>query len=222
MPTVRKLILIPDYKPLYAMEKCFGPLHGPLNKPCPTPVDIIGKLLQQQGQDTLNIFEVVPDPKDPRKMLTPVKLTRDNYTLPYEEIAQLPKEMPKVVMREPEVTRIPVAPKKIAKPEAEAPAEPKVEKTEEQVIYVPSAVKVDAPVPPELTSDIKSVMTPVDLDEAAVVATMEDADVAEENAQPEKTADNPYAGMTKAERKRAQKEARRAAESTAEATDTQT
>ena len=40
-----KYILIPDYKPLFAMRECFGPTNGPLEKPNYTPVEIIHKLL---------------------------------------------------------------------------------------------------------------------------------------------------------------------------------
>lgn len=79
----RKWILIPEYKPLWAMRECFGPTHGPLDKPCPTALDIIGKLLRQTGPDKLTVMEVL-DPKT--GPCTPVQLTLDNYTLPYHEI----------------------------------------------------------------------------------------------------------------------------------------
>lgn len=79
----RKYILIPEYKPLWAMQRCFGPTHGPLKEPCPTALDIIGELLRQSGREALTIFEV-PNPKERKG--DPVKLTLDNYTLPYDEI----------------------------------------------------------------------------------------------------------------------------------------
>ena len=60
---MRKFILIPEYRPLYAMAKCFGPTHGPLSKPCPTPVDIIGQLLLQKGNDSITIYETKYDDK---------------------------------------------------------------------------------------------------------------------------------------------------------------
>lgn len=80
----RKYILIPEYRPLWAMKECFGPTHGPLSEPCPTPLDIIGKLLRQSGDDKVTIMEVV---KEGTGFSTPVQLTLDNYTLPYKEIA---------------------------------------------------------------------------------------------------------------------------------------
>lgn len=80
---VRKYIIIPDFKPLFAMRECFGQTDGPLDKPTPVPLDIIGKLLRQDGRDALTIMEV----KNPREGTSePVRLTLDNYTLPYEEI----------------------------------------------------------------------------------------------------------------------------------------
>lgn len=80
---IRKYILIPEYRPLWAMRKCFGPTHGPLTKPCPTPLDIIRELLLQTGREELTIMEVV---KEGDKFSEPVRLTIDNYMLPYEEI----------------------------------------------------------------------------------------------------------------------------------------
>lgn len=81
----RKYILIPEYRPLWAMRRCFGPTHGPLSEPCPTALDIIGDLLRQTGKEALTIFEV-PNPKERKG--DPVRLTLDNYTLPYDEIVK--------------------------------------------------------------------------------------------------------------------------------------
>lgn len=82
MANVRKYIIIPEYKPLYAMRKCFGPTHGPLTKPCPTPIDIIGELLIQK--DRLTIFEVKK--LNDTVFSDPIQLTVDNYKLPYDVI----------------------------------------------------------------------------------------------------------------------------------------
>ena len=65
----RKYIVIPEYRPLYAMQECYGPTHGPLKQPCLTPLAVIRKLLLQTG-----------------KYSEPVRLTLDNYMLPYDEI----------------------------------------------------------------------------------------------------------------------------------------
>lgn len=81
-----KYIIIPEYKPLYAMRYCFGPTHGPLEKPCPTPIDVIGKLLLQTGNEKLNIYEVKIDPTTRKTIGEPVKLTLSNYKKSYDEI----------------------------------------------------------------------------------------------------------------------------------------
>ena len=88
-----KYILIPEYRPLYAMRDCFGPTHGPLQKPCPTPLDVIRRLLMQSGNEKLTIMEVLKNPDGTHT--TPVQLTLENYTLPYEEIlhgAKMPEK----------------------------------------------------------------------------------------------------------------------------------
>ena len=82
MANVRKYILIPEYKPLYAMRKCFGPTHGPLAKPCPTPIDIIGELLKQK--ETVTIHEVKKIEEG--VFSEPIQLTLDNYMKSYDEI----------------------------------------------------------------------------------------------------------------------------------------
>lgn len=87
----RKYILIPEFKPLFAMAKCFGPTRGPLEKPCPTPITVIGDLLRQDGRDKITVHEVI---KEGKGWSTPVELTLDNYTLPYEEIAAGKKHTP--------------------------------------------------------------------------------------------------------------------------------
>lgn len=104
--SARKYILIPEYRPLYAMARCWGPLHGPLSKPTPTPIDVIGELLQQTGNEQVTIYETKPDPDHPNQMLPHIRLTRDNYMLPYDEIAgrsQSTKSIEKVSVTTPEI-----------------------------------------------------------------------------------------------------------------------
>lgn len=104
---MRKYIIIPTYAPLYAMSKCFGPTHGPLKKPVITPIDVIGELLHQVGGP--EIFEVkkLADKDGKSTFSKPVKLTLDNYRLPYDEIAGItetsvkPEVMAEVVEDEP-------------------------------------------------------------------------------------------------------------------------
>lgn len=82
----KKYIVIPEYKPLYAMKYCYGPTHGPLTEPCPTPIEVIGKLLLQSGNEKLSIYEVKFDPIKRVRLSEPIKLTLTNYKLPYDEI----------------------------------------------------------------------------------------------------------------------------------------
>lgn len=88
--TARKFIIIPEFAPLYAMRTCFGPTHGPLKQPTPTPIDVIGMLLKQRGDEKLTIMEVVKLSNG--EFSTPVLLTPLNYRLPYDEIVQLEQE----------------------------------------------------------------------------------------------------------------------------------
>jgi hypothetical protein len=81
-----KYIIVPNYCPLYAMSKCFGPTHGPLTKPCPTPVDIIRELLLQTGVEKVHIYEVGYDVKKKTTYGEPVQLNMSNYKIPYEQL----------------------------------------------------------------------------------------------------------------------------------------
>ena len=74
----RKYILIPNYAPLYAMQKCYGPTQAPLTKPTLTPVDIIGQLMNQTGRERVTIYEVV---KTPTGFSTPVQLPSPQESL---------------------------------------------------------------------------------------------------------------------------------------------
>ena len=132
---MRKYILIPEYRPLFAMARCYGKTHGPLDRPTPVPIDIIGGLLSQRGQDKLTVYEtkILPDGSS----ASPVQLTLENYKLPYEEIVGKPiieenYAEPTMVttepdMQEPEV----VAPTLV---EESAPVEVESEGTQEENI----------------------------------------------------------------------------------------
>jgi len=163
---VRKYIIIPDYKPLWAMARCFGPTHGPLDEPCPTPLDVIRDLLKQDGNDELTIMEVV---KEGRGFSTPVKLTSENYMLPYAEIAG-GKKMPAVKSEPLEPPEEPV------KPVIIPPIQPKF-------------IEPDTAEHNDKEIDLDEVITPVD-----------DIPVVEKPA-------DPYAGMSKSQRRAARKAA---------------
>ena len=78
-----KFVVIPTYGPIYSAKKVFGPEWAPLTKPTPFPIPIIGEMLLQSGKEKLDVYEVV---KQGKNWSDPVKLTLENYKLPYEEI----------------------------------------------------------------------------------------------------------------------------------------
>lgn len=106
---MRKYIIIPDYKPLYAMRKCWGPTHGPLSKPTLTPIDIIGELLMQRPPEELTIYEVE---KQGDTFSEPALLTPGNYRLPYGELVGKAIETPDAKLEDipPAVPADPVEP----------------------------------------------------------------------------------------------------------------
>lgn len=207
----RKYIIVPEYKPLYAMAECWGPTHGPLTEPCLVPIDIIGKLLLQTGKDAVNIYEVKKDPKG--NMLPWVKLTLDNYRKPYEEIAGIEEELPDTSLKEAPKTE-PVNPVEInTKPEMD---EPLTSVAPENPNVTETPIKVDEIKEGIDPSDIKEEVTEPTGDASDETVPSEDTETvtAEEVSKPEEaeesvdTTVDPYAGMTKAERKRARREAR--------------
>lgn len=240
--TVRKYIIIPEFAPLYAMAKCYGPTQAPLKAPTLTPVDVIGELLKQTGKQKVTIYEVV---KDGKKFSRPVQLTSLNYRLPYEEICRQngvipPAETVEIVPSAP-ATKTVTAPE--PKEETEAPMEAEAE--------TDTSVAADTTAPVEKATVSSDEAEPADSDNAADVvveddttsvpsedpteedpfdslvetvretfgddAVIEDVPVQEESVTPVKKDENPYAGMTKAQRKAAKRRAaeERAAEAAA-------
>lgn len=133
----RKYIVIPEYRPLYAMQECYGPTHGPLKQPCLTPLAVIRKLLLQTGNESLTVMEVTKDEKT-GKYSEPVRLTLYNYMLPYDEIKngkKVPTSEARVIMSkdrpiQPKKAKFNPNPdlgKKEVAPIVEAPAAPVVE-----------------------------------------------------------------------------------------------
>ena len=121
---MRKYILIPEYRPLYAMRRCWGQTHGPLTKPCPVPVDVIGELLSQTGSEAVTIYEVKLNPDG--STTAPIQLTPENYMKPYDEIAGIKAPVDPIVENpEPvpvEPTVLPSEPDKDEKAEEESSA----------------------------------------------------------------------------------------------------
>lgn len=213
----KKYVLIPETKPLFAMARVFGPKMGPLSKPTPVLIDVIGDLLRQTGKNALTIYEVVPVVTDKKtgqikQFSDPVKLTLGNYQLKYEEIVKgvndgkpfaqvetAPKGpvnvQPEIITKtvvDPKVGLNPVAGTEVnaetAPVNEEAPAEP-VE-SEEETTPVATAVEPEA----------AGTETESDSEEPVERAVMVDPwpNMSDE----ERTA---YAAMSKAERKAARR-----------------
>lgn len=53
---MKKYVIIPDFVPLYAMRKVFGPQTGPIRKPIKVDTEIIRELLKQKPP--VRVFEV--------------------------------------------------------------------------------------------------------------------------------------------------------------------
>lgn len=194
--TDRKYIIIPEYAPLYAMHYCWGPTTGPLTKPTPTPVDVIGHLLKQSGQEKVTIYEVVK--LSSGEFSKPVQLTLENYKLPYEvitsgDLVEHP-ETPKPVQVEPD----------IIKDEPHMDEFPVIDEAEADKNFNDPCDTVRTAFGEDHVINEDVADTPADTNDT-------NEEVKSEAAAP--VASNPYAGMTKAERKAAR---RREAEQRAE------
>lgn len=222
--SARKYILIPEYRPLYAMARCWGPLHGPLTKPTPTPIDVIGELLQQTGNEQVTIYETKPDPEHPHQMLPHIRLTRDNYMLPYDEIAgrtQSAKSMEEVPVTTPtpvEPTIVEDKPETISEidtGEAETAVyqEPEQEETVPETVDTPSETAVTAvtdTTPADSVPEVESISTEdMPADTTGSLTTEDDQNTtAPDTVTVTGSAPEQRVHMTKAERRAA----RRAAE----------
>ena len=195
----RKYIVIPEYRPLYAMQECYGPTHGPLKQPCLTPLAVIRKLLMQTGNESLTVMEVIKDEKT-GKYSEPVRLTLDNYMLPYDEIKngkKVPTSEARVILSKDR----PVQPKK-----AKFNPNPDLGKKEvAPVVEAPAAPVVEEAAPTHKV---------VDLEDTVHVESSADA-VSDDSIDYEKEIPG-YSSMTKAQRKAARRALREAeAEKTA-------
>lgn len=189
----RKYIVIPEYRPLYAMQECYGPTHGPLKQPCLTPLAVIRKLLLQTGNESLTVMEVTKDEKT-GKYSEPVRLTLDNYMLPYDEIKngkKVPTSEARVIMSKDR----PIQPKK-----AKFNPNPDLGKKEvAPVVEAPAAPVVEEAAP---TNKV------IDLEDAVHAESSADT-VADDSIDYEKEIPG-YSTMTKAQRKAARRAMREA------------
>ena len=196
----RKYIVIPEYRPLYAMQECYGPTHGPLKQPCLTPLAVIRKLLMQTGNESLTVMEVIKDEKT-GKYSEPVRLTLDNYMLPYDEIKngkKVPASEARVIMSKDR----PVQPKK-------AKFNPNPDLGKKKVAPV-----VEAPATP-VAEEAAPTHKVVDLEDTVHVESSVDAVSDDSSIDYEKEIPG-YSSMTKAQRKAARRALREAeAEKTA-------
>lgn len=189
----RKYIVIPEYRPLYAMQECYGPTHGPLKQPCLTPLAVIRKLLLQTGNESLTVMEVTKDEKT-GKYSEPVRLTLDNYMLPYDEIKngkKVPTSEARVIMSKDR----PIQPKK-----AKFNPNPDLGKKEvAPVVEAPAAPVVEEATP---TNKV------IDLEDTVHAESSADT-VADDSIDYEKEIPG-YSTMTKAQRKAARRAMREA------------
>ena len=196
----RKYIVIPEYRPLYAMQECYGPTHGPLKQPCLTPLAVIRKLLMQTGNESLTVMEVIKDEKT-GKYSEPVRLTLDNYMLPYDEIKngkKVPTSEARVIMSKDR----PIQPKK-------AKFNPNPDLGKKEVAPV-----VEAPAAP-VAEEAAPTHKVVDLEDTVHVESSADAVSDDSSIDYEKEIPG-YSTMTKAQRKAARRALREAeAEKTA-------
>ena len=112
---MQKYIIIPEYRPLFALARNYGASHGPLTKPAHVTLDIISGLLDQTGDNALTVYEV--QPKDDGSMSAPVRLTKENYMLPYEEIAGITHDTPTIRVEEVKIDPVVVSPVVTVKPD---------------------------------------------------------------------------------------------------------
>lgn len=205
----RKFILIPEYRPLHAMVECFGPKHGPLNEPCPTPIAVIGKLLKQKGDEALTIMEVKKNADG--TTTDPVRLTPENYTLSYDEIVS-GAEMP-----DPATFVTPDTPKSVAPEVVVAPGEkpnagvanpPADDKTPDDAVVV---IVQHGDTGSTNETDAMAKLTPNEESEETQDHDEDDATVTKDPVNETGdvvTAADKYANMTKAQRKQARREER--------------
>ena len=193
--TTRKYIIIPNYAPLYAMRKCFGPTQAPLTKPTLTPIDIIGELLKQSGREKLTIYEVV---RKGSGFSEPVLLTPLNYKMPYQDIVSgQDKPTTPVVVNTPTPVTI---------------GESVVHVTTESTDLTNAEpddkpIGEDTPVVESVTTDSDTETDPLEVHPAEEISVTTD----------EKPAtSNPYQGMTKAERRAARRKEMEAQQNQAE------
>lgn len=217
----RKYILIPEYAPLWAMKKCWGPEHGPLTAPTLTPVDIIGELLNQVGQEKVSIYEVI---REGTGFSKPVRLTKVNYKLPYEKIVGI-KEEPMVQPISVEPVKEPKLAEFIPQEDPNPPvvesdplddlAETAKDTLGEDAVVIDETNEIPAEEPVDNAAEVAAT------DELTTVDEIETDDAAEETPT-ETVVTDPYAGLSKSQRKKLRREeaARRAAEEALESTNT--
>ena len=219
----KKFILIPEAYPLYALGRVFGPKTGPLSKPTPVPIPVIGELLRQTGKDKVTISEVVPTKvlKSGQilKYSDPVRLTLGNYMLPYEAIVGGENEsdpdkvventVPDVVVQ-PDVIGNPIEVLKTTATDVETKTEEAPAASEEAPVVETEA---EAPAEPEAETQpeeqVERVEESENVEKPAEAAPVQAPEFVSAAGDPwpnmteeEKAA---YAQMTKAERKAARK-----------------
>lgn len=212
---MRKYIIVPEYAPLYALRKCFGPTKGPLSRPTQVPIDLIGELLHQTGKEKVSIFEVIPEGKG---FSEPVQLTLTNYMLPYEEIVgKTPdpedtmivavEDQPPAAVEPVVVSTAPEAPEEEESEDDQAPEAP-VEPSAEEVPEAPvvETTTVTEPVESMSSEDASEEETSSADDMTASVKLEESAAEVPQAELPATPEEIDWSKLTKAERRRLRKE----------------
>lgn len=202
-----KYILIPEFAPLHAMKRCYCRDHGPLTQPARVPIDIIGMLLMQTGKEKITVYEVKELPTStPRKkeFSAPVQLTLENYRLPYDEIAGVepaPASVMKTTDTLPKSEPVAVEPTVV-------PSSPEVVEEASENLVVETTEEIKKEEIPVIDNEPEQTQIEEKADPKPAIEEVKEEVVTETpviEAQP-----NPYAGMTKAERRAARRAAAQA------------
>ena len=157
---MKKYVIIPDFVPLYAMRKVFGPQTGPIRKPIKVDTEIIRELLKQKPP--VRVFEV---------KLTNVKL--GTYDDKIELTLQNYDKEDLFASKEPEKTE--------TKPDEESMDKESQATVEEKKEEVVSDTATDNTLAEPVASDSMGVKLRVDsdTDKDTTDAKSDDADIAE-------------------------------------------
>lgn len=208
---MKKYVIIPDFVPLYAMRKIFGPQTGPIRKPIKVDTEIIRELLKQKPP--VRVFEV---------KLTNVKL--GTYDDKIELTLQNYDKEDLFASKEPEKTETKPDEESMDK-ESQAPTD---EKKEEEASDIASEPVLAEPIASDsmgvelrVNSDTDAKSDDADIAELVDAVTEEETTVATENTETTEKKSEEVAGaadtttttqpLTRAQRRALERERRNSA-----------